>query len=156
MGVYQIKNKANGKLLIGYSIDLIAILNRHRAELKMGSHRNKVLQKEWLEFGPDMFEFEQLEILEPSDNPVYEPLDDLRLLEELWIEKLSFFLATRGITNLQKLRLDGLRFRVTLFQKMRPNAGCTELASWSYYIPTLNHCLAFPSVRSLNQHSAPQ
>ena len=36
MGVYQIKNTVNGKVLIGSSNNLAAILNRYRAELKMG------------------------------------------------------------------------------------------------------------------------
>ncbi len=46
MGVYQIKNKENDKVLIGSSNNLPAILNRYRAELKMGNCRNLVLQQE--------------------------------------------------------------------------------------------------------------
>ena len=63
MGIYQIKNKRNGKVLVGSSINLLSTLNRFKAELKLGSHRNKVLQKEWQQFGPEMFEFEELERL---------------------------------------------------------------------------------------------
>jgi len=91
MGVYRIKNKENGKSLVGSSVNLPAILNRSKAELKMGSHRNVTLQKEWQQFGPEMFEFEELELLEPSDDPAYNPAEDLHVLEELWIEKLSPF-----------------------------------------------------------------
>jgi group I intron endonuclease len=91
MGIYQIKNKVNGKMLIGSSVNLPAILNRFKAELKMGSHRNIVLQKEWQQFGPEMFEFKELELLEPRDDPSYDPTEDLHVLEELWIEKLSPF-----------------------------------------------------------------
>jgi hypothetical protein len=47
MGVYQIRNTVNGKLLVGVSVDLPSILNRHRAELRMGGHRNRELQKDW-------------------------------------------------------------------------------------------------------------
>jgi hypothetical protein len=47
MGVYQIKNKVNGKILVGSSVNLPARLNRCKAELKMGSYRNMVLQEEW-------------------------------------------------------------------------------------------------------------
>jgi len=89
MGVYQIKNKANGKILIGSSINLRAILNRFKAELKMGSCRNIVLQEEWKKFGPDAFEFKELEILKPLDDPTYDPSEDLQFLEELWTEKLN-------------------------------------------------------------------
>lgn len=91
MGIYQIKNKANGKMLIGSNVHLPAILNRFKAELKMGSCRNIVLQKEWKQFGPEMFEFKELELLEPADDPAYDPAEDLLILEELWMEKLSPF-----------------------------------------------------------------
>ena len=91
MGIYQIRNRVNGKMLVGSSVNLPAILNRYKAELKIGSCRNSVLQNEWKQFGPEVFEFKELEILQPSDDPAYKPAEDLRVLEELWIEKLSPF-----------------------------------------------------------------
>ena len=101
MGIYQIKNKVNGKILIGASVNLPAILNRYNAELKMDSCRNAVLQKEWNQFGPEMFEFNEHEILKPVDDPTYNPSEDLRVLEELWIEKLSPF-NEKGYNQLPK------------------------------------------------------
>jgi len=89
MGVFQIKNKVNGKILIGSSNNLPAILNRFRTELKMGSCRNIVLQEEWKQFGSEAFEFEELEILKPLNDPSYNPAEDLHFLEELWTEKLN-------------------------------------------------------------------
>jgi hypothetical protein len=91
MGVYQIRNTVNGKLLVGASVNLQAILNRHRADLRMGGHRNRELQKDWDEFGPEAFEFEALDTLAPPDRPDYDPSADLRALEELWLDKLSPF-----------------------------------------------------------------
>ena len=91
MGVYQIKNQVNGKVLIGSSLNLPGILNRFKTELKMGSCRNNDLQKEWNQFGPEVFEFKEIEILEPKDDPAYDPTEDLHVLEELWTEKLSPF-----------------------------------------------------------------
>lgn len=91
MGIFQIINKVNGKMLIGSSVNLPAILNRCKAELKMGSHHNEVLQQEWKQFGPENFDFKELEILEPADNPAYDPAEDLQVLEKLWIEKLCPF-----------------------------------------------------------------
>lgn len=91
MGVYQIRNTVNGKLLIGTSVNLPAILNRHQSELRSGGHRNHALQKDWQEFGPAAFEFEILDTLSPSEQPDYDPANDLRALEELWLEKLSPF-----------------------------------------------------------------
>jgi len=89
MGVFQIMNKVNGRRFIGSSANLPAILNRFKAELKFGNCRNTALQKEWREFGADAFVFEELEILKPLDRPNYDPAEDLRFLEEHWIEKLE-------------------------------------------------------------------
>jgi hypothetical protein len=91
MGVYQVRNTVHGKVLVGTSVDLPSILNRHRAALRLGGHTNRGLQKDWNELGPEAFEFEVLDTLTPSDRPGYKPADDLRELEELWLEKLSPF-----------------------------------------------------------------
>lgn len=55
----------------------------------MGSCRNFVLQDEWNRFGPEVFEFKELEVLEPLDDPTYDPVEDLRFLETYWTEKLN-------------------------------------------------------------------
>lgn len=89
MGIYQIKNTVNGKILIGSSKNLPGILNRFRSELKLGSCRNSALQDEWERFGSDAFEFKELEILKPLDDPAYDSSEDLKILEALWAEKLT-------------------------------------------------------------------
>jgi hypothetical protein len=91
MGVYRVRNTVNGKSLVGSSVDLPAMLNRQRAQLKMGAHSNRTLQKDWSELGPEAFEFEILDTLKPPDRPDYDPTDDLRTLEEMWLDKLSPF-----------------------------------------------------------------
>jgi len=91
MGVYQIRNTVTGKLLIGTSVDLPSILNRLRGQLRMRSHSNRALQQDLNDLGPEAFELEILDTLPPSDRPNYNPSDDLRALEGLWLEKLSPF-----------------------------------------------------------------
>jgi hypothetical protein len=88
MGVYQIRNTVNGKVLIGTSTDLPSILNRRRGELRAGRHQNSALQKDLTELGADAFEVEILDTLPPSEQPDYDPADDLAALEGLWLEKL--------------------------------------------------------------------
>lgn len=88
MGVYQIRNTTNGKVLIGTSVDLPSILNRRRGELRAGRHQNSALQKDLRELGADAFEVEILDTLPPSEQPGYDPADDLAALEGLWLEKL--------------------------------------------------------------------
>lgn len=90
-GVYRVRNTVNDKSLVGASRDLRARLNRHLAELKLGLHPNKALLRDWHEFGKESFAFEVLDTLEPSDEPNYNPNDDLKVLEELWLDKLQPF-----------------------------------------------------------------
>ena len=50
-GVFQVKNTANGKILLGSSLNLEGPLKSHRFMLKIGSHRNKALQQDCIEYG---------------------------------------------------------------------------------------------------------
>jgi len=90
-GVFQIKNTANGKVLLGSSLNLEGPLNSHRFMLKIGSHRNKVLQQEWNQYGDDHFVFEILETVIIKDDPNFNLSDELTLLEMIWLEKLQPF-----------------------------------------------------------------
>ncbi|MFO7446540.1 MAG: GIY-YIG nuclease family protein [Ignavibacteriaceae bacterium] len=89
MGIFQIKNIRNGKILIGKSKDLDAVFNKQIFELEMGAHKNEQLQKDWKEFGADSFTFEIIDRLEPKEDPEYKYDDDLKTLKELWFEKLQ-------------------------------------------------------------------
>ncbi len=89
MGVYRVRNTVNDTALIGTSLDLPAVLNRHRAQLRMGGHRNRQLQSDWDALGPDAFIFEMLDTLSPSDQPGHDPTEDLRELMSMWMEKLA-------------------------------------------------------------------
>jgi hypothetical protein len=66
MGVYQIKNMANGKVFIGSAKNLPGKINSHRFQLKMGSHINRSLQDEYAHFGEENFSFTVLDSLEPK------------------------------------------------------------------------------------------
>ena len=91
MGVYRVLNRVNGKALVGASLDLPAILSRHRFQLEAGVHPNRSLQADWQAHGAESFEFAVLDALEPPDRPDYNPTEDLQALEQLWLEKLSPF-----------------------------------------------------------------
>lgn len=102
-GVYQVKNIANGKVLLGSSLNLEGPLNRHKFMLKIGSHTNKELQKEWNEFGPDKFVFEILEVVKVKDDPNFNLKDELTLLEQIWLEELQPF-GDRGYNINERIR----------------------------------------------------
>ena len=88
-GVFQVRNTANGKILLGSSLNLEGPLNGHRFMLSIGRHRNEELQKEWNEYGPDRFVFEILEVVKVKDDPNFNLDDELTLLEQIWLEKLQ-------------------------------------------------------------------
>lgn len=91
MGIFQVRNTANGKVLIGSSRDLPAMLNRQRAQLRLGAHPNGQLQADWRIFGAEAFAFEVLDTLTPPDEAGYDPRADLEALQALWLEKLAPF-----------------------------------------------------------------
>ena len=89
MGVFQVRNTTDGRALVAASADLPAALNHHRAALRFGAHRNRALQRDWDALGPDAFAFEVLDTLAaPENDPAYDPADDLRVLEALWLDRL--------------------------------------------------------------------
>jgi len=106
MGVYQIRNIANEKVLIGAALDLPGIINRHKFQLKMGNHPNRALQADWNEFGAEGFAFEVLDELTPKEGRDYR--EELAFLEELWLEK-SLPYGDRGYNEKKKGREEMLR-----------------------------------------------
>lgn len=91
MGVGVVRNTANGRVLLLAGLDIPALLNRHRAQLRLGVHRNQHLQQDWRAVGEQGFAFEILDTLTPKDTPGYDPQEDLRVLEQLWLERLTPF-----------------------------------------------------------------
>ncbi len=91
VGVFRVRNTVNGKSLVGTSLNLPGMLNRQRWQLEMQGHPNRDLQRDWNELGCDAFVFEILDTLTVPDRPGYDPSDDLRALEQLWLDKLSPF-----------------------------------------------------------------
>ena len=102
-GVFQVRNLANGKVLLGSSLNLEGPLNKHRFMLQINSHPNKELQKDWNEFGPGQFTFEILETIPVKDDPNFNLKDELTLLEEIWLEKLQPF-GERGYNDGPRIR----------------------------------------------------
>jgi hypothetical protein len=92
MGVGAIRHVASNRVLLVAGKDLPSLLNRHQAELRLGGHRNRELQQDWLAHGAEAFTFEVVDTIEPpADKPDYDPAADLRALEALWMEKLAPF-----------------------------------------------------------------
>lgn len=91
MGVFQIKNNVNGKLLIIKAQDIPGIINRHRLELDRGIHRNPELQADWVHFGADAFSFDILAALKPEESLPEDRPKALSVLLDHWLEELQPF-----------------------------------------------------------------
>lgn len=89
-GVFKIKNTRNDKIFIGSTRNL-KTLNGTRFSLENGAFTNKMLQKEWSEFGKDAFEMAVLEILKEKDDPYYNEKEELEKLEEKWLNQFQPF-----------------------------------------------------------------
>ena len=84
MGIYQIRNRESGRILVDSSVNRRASDNKLRMQLNTGSLvKYPELQNDWKTLGAEAFEFEVLEELEPEDSPAWEPQADLQALLEL-------------------------------------------------------------------------
>ncbi|NHN33950.1 DUF2087 domain-containing protein [Paenibacillus sp. S3N08] len=91
MGIYRLRNTANGKIFIGSSLNLEGRWNRHQFELNMNMERIADLQNDWKQFGEQQFVFEVLEQLEQRNEGYQDIPDELEKLEAKWIEQLQPF-----------------------------------------------------------------
>ncbi len=82
VGVYQVKNNANGKVFIGSCVDVPSMFNRIRFELATGSDRIPGLLKDWKEYGENSFTFEMLEELKLKEGEYQDVKFELQQLEE--------------------------------------------------------------------------
>lgn len=87
MGIYAIRNSANGKLYLDRSTNLTGSLNRHRLELKLGTHRNPAMMQDWRQYGEAQFAFEILEQLKDSPEPDFNYAAELDRRLAHWREK---------------------------------------------------------------------
>ena len=89
IGVFQIKNKLNNKVLIGTSKNLTTAFNRHQFQLKMNCHKNITLQQEWNQYGSEAYSFDILETLKTDELPPEKLPEALSALEEKWLATLT-------------------------------------------------------------------
>tara|TARA_B100000497_G_C7688947_1_gene418286 strand:+ start:1771 stop:2112 length:342 start_codon:yes stop_codon:yes gene_type:complete len=89
MGVFQIKNRLNNKILVDSSTNMESKWNRHKTELRFGNHRNKQLQEDWNNIGEANFEYKVISELKVNDgrNPNYPK--ELKVLKGMVVEELN-------------------------------------------------------------------
>jgi hypothetical protein len=108
MGIYQIRNTANDKILVGAALNLRGALNGSKVQLSAGNYSNKLLQSEWNEFGSEHFTFEMLDELAATEGAGHDYRADLAFLEGLWLERLQPY-GERGYNTKKKDTEEKLR-----------------------------------------------
>ena len=83
MGIYAIRDRASGHMLLGASRNVHASLNRARFELRMGKHADRVLQAGWNRSGADGLAFDVLELLKERDDAHFDYEGELKALEQI-------------------------------------------------------------------------
>ncbi len=83
MGVYAIRDRASGHLVLGASRNVHAALNRARFELRMGKHADRVLQAEWHRSGADGLTFDVLELVKEREDADFDYASELKALEQV-------------------------------------------------------------------------
>lgn len=89
-GVYEIRNKDNGRIYIGQSRNIVSRIDRHKRDLIQGNHKSKLLQSDFntihnkrvldlictssLETIMDVFEFSVIHYCPPSQLTFWENL----------------------------------------------------------------------------------
>ena len=91
MGVFQVKNLISGKIFIDSGLNIVGKINGCKFQLSLGSHMNKALQEDFNQIGITNFSFEVIDYLKPKEDMTIDYIDDLKMLEEMWIEKLQPF-----------------------------------------------------------------
>ncbi|CAM3927069.1 GIY-YIG nuclease family protein [Cohnella lubricantis] len=97
MGVYQIRNVKNGKILVEGSMDLPGAHNRLEFQKQTNTNTVIALREDWNKYGPDAFVFEVLDRIKPPEEGTFDQAERLKYKEEvdalteLWVEKLQPF-----------------------------------------------------------------
>jgi DNA-binding HxlR family transcriptional regulator len=86
-GIFLITNTANGRVLLGSSLNLHGPLNKHRFLLNFGKHWVKPLQEDWNLQGAASFRFEIVQVVERKDDPALDVEQELAGLERAWLAK---------------------------------------------------------------------
>lgn len=79
-GIYVIRNKANGKVYVGSSVNPKKRWREHRCNLRQGKHHAPLLQRAWNFRGEDGFHFVVIENLSSKA--------EMRDREQYWMEEL--------------------------------------------------------------------
>lgn len=108
-GIYKIKNKINGKIYIGSSLNLKSRIRQHKTDLKCKRHSNSYLQNSVNKYGLENFKFEVLEIIFLSNR-----------------EELNCILKTEEAFYIELYKSDNTNFGYNIMSAKEGRLVCAE------------------------------
>lgn len=121
-GVYQIKNKVDGKVYVGSSVNIERRWKSHISELNKGCHNNAHLQNAWNKYGENVFEFSILELT---------TREDLRSRENYYLQLLRCTDRNIGYNMLSDTNV-GLGVRASDEVRQKISAACSGKLNGNY------------------------
>lgn len=127
-GIYRIRNKVNGKVYIGSSVDVNIRLYDHLNDLKGNRHANIILQRSFDKHGETTFEFAPIEYVELTKEKLLER-------EQCWMDfyqvtKYGYNICPNAASNLGRKCSDVTKKKMSESRKGKknPNFGkkCPE------------------------------
>lgn len=94
MGVFLVRNTQTNEFIVGASRNLAGSINLYKSVLKWGKTNDPLLKnpkvlEDYRKQGEESFEFKILDSLKPKEEPSWDPAEDLRALEKIWLEELK-------------------------------------------------------------------
>jgi hypothetical protein len=87
MGVYAVRGPSGAALRVHTSSNVWGAINRMQFELRLGEHRDKLLQSEWTR-DPSCLTFDVLELVKERADGGFDYKEELQLLERLYRSEL--------------------------------------------------------------------
>ena len=87
-GIYAVRSAVTGNVWVGGSKNLDATKNGCWFTLRIGTHIEKSLQKEWNAHGESSFTYEVLEVFPEDLHPLEVP-DSLKSQKSSWVQQLN-------------------------------------------------------------------
>ncbi|MFD0670308.1 GIY-YIG nuclease family protein [Cohnella sp. GCM10027633] len=107
MGIYQIRNTENGKVLVDGTLDLEGARNRFAFSRQTNMNSVFEYKDDWQTFGSSAFVFEELDRIAPREELAGDPNErkiykqDVDALLELWLDKLQPY-GDKGYNKLKR------------------------------------------------------
>src|SRR5471032_2249323 len=89
LGIITLQHLPSGRMLLTASRNAPGALNRHRFELKLGTHRNAALLADWRRDGETAFRCEIIDTVKVQDDPDFDTGGELASLLELHLSQLQ-------------------------------------------------------------------